>query len=147
MARARQASGDAAELLGRRAVLDHVALGHQGEDLARGQQAVGGEQLVVRAAAADPRALERRLAEPHAGASVEAAEHEDGGGLAGQDGADGLADHRARGGATWAVLAEVGQIADPETVGEVVATDVVHVAADDAVDVGGGEPRIGERRQ
>ncbi len=35
----------------------------------------------------------------------------------------------------------------PRTVGEVVAAHVVHVAADDAVDVGGVEPGVGERRQ
>ena len=43
--------------------LDHVALGHQGEDLARGEEAVGREELVVGTRPPDPGTLDRGLPE------------------------------------------------------------------------------------
>ena len=53
LARLRQVIGMLAELLGRGAELDHVALGEHGEHLARRQQPVRHVQLVVGASAAD----------------------------------------------------------------------------------------------
>ena len=53
LARARQVRAMCPRSFSVGAELEHVALGHHGEDLARGEQAVRDEELVVGAVAAD----------------------------------------------------------------------------------------------
>ncbi len=128
---------DVAEVLRPGTVLDHVTPGHDGEDLTGGEKPVGREELVVAARAAHPRIGGGGQAEAAPGTAVELAEDQDGGRLAGQDRADRLPHHGAGGHPTRPDLGPVGEVVDAEGVGEVAVQHGVHVAADDAVDVGG----------
>ena len=133
------------EILLARPVVEHVALGHQGEDLPRREKAVRQEELVVGAAAADPPPGHGAEAEASPRSPVERSEHEHGRRLPGQDRGHRLADHGARSDAAGADLAEVVEATQAERVDEVVVPNGVAVAAHDAVDVAGGQTGVGER--
>ena len=138
---------DLAELLGRGAELDHVALGEHRERLARREEPVRHVQLVVAASAAHDLAARRGQAVPTTGAAVQLAEHQHRGRLPGQDRADGLADHRRRSHATGADLGPVRHVGQADGLDEIVVVDGVHVAADDAVDVVGLQAGVSDRCQ
>ena len=139
--------GDASELLVGGAVLGHVALGDEGEELTGRDQAPGQEELVPRLLPADPGLPGGRCAgaEPPARAPVQRAEDDDGGGLAAEDRPDRLGDHAGRGDAAGTDGRGVGEVLEAERLGQVRVGHEVGVAADDAVDVVRREPGVGER--
>ena len=139
--------GDGAEVLLVRAVLEHVALGDEAEDLARRQQAVREEELVVGAVAADARRRHRAEPEAAAAAPVERAVHQDVGGQPGDDGRHRLGDLGGRGHATGTGVAVVVEAGHAEGVDQVVGPHEVHVAAHDAVDVLRRQAGVGDRGQ
>jgi len=77
--------------------------------------------------------------------AVQRPEHQHVGRLPRQDGGDGLADHGAGGDAARAGVTEVRELGQPEGVDQVVVVHQVHVAAHDAVDLGGGDAGVVKR--
>ena len=124
-----------AELLGRGAELDHVALGEHRERLSGRQEPVRHVQLVVRSSAAHDLAARGGQAVPDTGAAVQFAEHQHCGRLPGQDRTDGLADHRRSGNTTGADFGPISHVGQADGLDEIMVVDGVHVAANDAVDV------------
>ena len=131
---------DVADLLHLRPELGHVALSHDRKDLARREQPVGQEELVVATTAAHRGLGRRGLAVAAPGPTVQLPEHEDRRRLAGQDGTDGLRDHGAGGDSPWSHLSPIRDVGDPERVGQIVGADRVHVAPDNPVDVARERP-------
>jgi hypothetical protein len=137
--------GDRPEVLLVRAVLVHVPLGDEGEDLPGREQAVGEEQLVVGSAATDAGRGDRAEPEAPAAAPVERAVAQHVRGHPRHDGSDGLGDHRRRGNPAGTGIAVVVEVGHPECVDEVVVAHRVHVAADDPVDVLWRQAGVGDR--
>ena len=133
---------DVADLLVLCAELDHVPLGHQRERLARREQAVGSEELVVGAGPADLVCAQRRLAVAPARPAVQLTEHQHRRRLSGEDGGNRLPDHGGRRHAARSDRRPEGDVGDAERVGQRAVQHGVALAAHDAVDVLRGEPGV-----